>query len=145
MTAATPTGVTAAMAVNLPHVHAELKAVFDLYEDALVNNRVQLLDELFWGSALTVRYGVGENLVGIEAIRAFRLARPAAGLARTLSNTVITTYGHDFGTAMTEFRREGGQRVGRQSQTWVRIGSALHGGWRVVAAHVSLMEPPRPG
>jgi hypothetical protein len=82
-----------------------------------------------------VRYGVGENLHGIEAIRAFRNARPAVGLARTLMNTVITTYGHDCATAMTEFQREGSTKTGRQSQTWVRFPD----GWRVVAAHVSLL------
>jgi len=124
-----------AMDVNLPEVHAELCAVFDRYEDALVNNRIDVLDELFWPSEFTVRYGVGENLRGIEAIRAFRLARPAAGLVRTLSHTVITTYGRDFGTAMTEFQREGSSRSGRQSQTWVRFAE----GWRVVGAHVSLL------
>ncbi len=122
--------------INRPDVLAELQAVFARYEDALVNNRIDVLDELFWPSALTVRYGVAENLIGIEAIRAFRLARPATGLARTLSNTVLTTYGSDFGTAMTEFRREGSPRVGRQSQTWVR----LDAGWRVVAAHVSFID-----
>lgn len=121
--------------VNLPDVLAEMQAAFARYEDALVHNKVEVLDELFWASGLTVRYGVGENLYGIEAIRAFRNARPATGLARTLQNTVITTYGRDFATAMTEFRREGGTKVGRQSQTWVRFAD----GWRVVAAHVSLM------
>ena len=84
-----------------------------------------------------MRYGVGENLRGIAAIRAFRAARPAVGLARTLQHTVITTYGRDFGTAMTEFQREGATKTGRQSQTWVRFDY----GWRVVAAHVSLLAP----
>lgn len=123
------------MDINLPDIHAELSAVFARYENALVHNKVEVLDELFWSSECTVRYGVAENLRGIEAIRAFRSARPAVGLARTLSNTVITTYGTDFGTAMTEFHREGGNKTGRQSQTWVRLPE----GWRVVAAHVSLM------
>jgi hypothetical protein len=123
------------MDINLPEVHAELSAVFARYEDALVNNRVDVLDELFWPSPHTVRYGVGENLVGIEAIRAFRLARPSTGLARTLAHTVITTYGTDVGTAMTEFHRAGNPAIGRQSQTWVRLPE----GWRVVAAHVSLL------
>lgn len=124
------------MEINRPEVHAELRAAFARYEDALVNNRIEVLDELFWASPHTVRYGVGENLHGIEAIRAFRLARPAAGLARTLMNTVITTYGADCGTAMTEFHREGSARPGRQSQTWCR----LDGRWVVVAAHVSLLN-----
>jgi hypothetical protein len=123
------------MDINLPDVHAEVSAVFARYEEALVHNQVEVLDELFWSSAHTVRYGVGENLQGIEAIRAFRQARPSAGLARTLSNTVITTYGRDCATAMTEFQREGSARSGRQSQTWVRMPQ----GWRVVAAHVSLL------
>ncbi len=123
------------MDINLPDVHAEVSAVFARYEDALVNNKTDVLDELFWPSEHTVRYGVGENLHGIEAIRAFRAARPAVGLARMLKNTVITTYGRDFATAMTEFQREGSSKSGRQSQTWVR----LPAGWRVVAAHVSLL------
>lgn len=121
--------------INLPQVHAEVSAAFARYEDALVNNRVEVLDELFWASPHTVRYGVGENLVGIAAIRAFRAARPAQGLARELMNTVITTYGEDFATAMTEFQRPGAPRSGRQSQTWCRI----DGRWVVVAAHVSLL------
>jgi Protein of unknown function (DUF3225) len=122
--------------INLPAVLAEVTQVFMRYEDALVNNRLDVLDELFWPSPQTVRYGVAENLVGIDAIRAFRSARLAAGLERTLAQTVITTYGRDFATAMTEFRRAGQPRSGRQSQTWVRFDE----GWRVVAAHVSLLD-----
>ncbi|MEW5881346.1 MAG: oxalurate catabolism protein HpxZ [Pseudomonadota bacterium] len=124
--------------VNLPDVLTEVRAAFARYEDALVNNRLDVLDELFWSSAHTVRYGVAENLVGIDAIRAFRAARPAHGLARTLQRTVITTFGRELATAMTEFRREGSPKLGRQSQTWVRFLE----GWRVVAAHVSLIDPP---
>ena len=122
-------------AVNLPHVIAEVEAVFARYEHALVHNEVEVLDELFWHADAVVRYGVGENLVGIEAIRAFRRARPSAGLMRTLDRTVITTFGEDFATAMTEFRRAGAASVGRQSQTWVRFAE----GWKVVAAHVSVI------
>ena len=125
------------MDINLPDVLAEMTAVFARYEDALVHNKVEVLDALFWHSPLTVRYGAAENLMGIEAIRAFRAGRPATGLARRLSNTVITTYGRDFATAMTEFHRDGSSRHGRQSQTWVRMGEA---GWRVVAAHVSVID-----
>ena len=127
------------MKINQPAILEEVRAVFARYEDALVNNRVDVLDELFWDSPLTVRYGIAENLVGIEAIRAFRAARSPAGLARTLANTVITTYGNDVATAMTEFRREGNPRVGRQSQTWARFPQ----GWRVVAAHVSVIDEVR--
>jgi hypothetical protein len=124
------------MDVNLPDVLAEMKALFARYEDALVNNRVDELDALFWSSELTVRYGSAENLRGIEAIRAFRQARSPLNLARRLEHTVVTTYGRDFATTMTEFSREGSLKRGRQSQTWVRFPS----GWRVVAAHVSLLD-----
>lgn len=121
--------------INDPDVLAEVTAVFARYEDALVNNQVDVLDELFWDSPHTLRYGAGENLYGMEAIRAFRNARPAVGLARTIVRTAITTYGRDFATTNIEFVREGSTRVGRQSQTWLRLPE----GWRVVAAHVSLM------
>jgi hypothetical protein len=126
------------MQINLPEVLAEVTAAFERYEDALVNNDIEVLDELFWPSPHTVRYGAAENLVGIDAIRAFRIARPSVGLARSLAHTVITTYGRDCATAMTEFQRSGSARSGRQSQTWVRFAE----GWRVVAAHVSLIDPP---
>jgi hypothetical protein len=123
--------------INRPDVLREVREVFARYEQALVGNDTGALDALFWHADAVVRYGATENLVGIEAIRAFRAARSSAGLARTLDKTVITTYGSDFATAMTEFRREGNDRIGRQSQTWVRFAE----GWRVVAAHVSLIAP----
>ena len=123
------------MDINLPDVLAEVSAVFQRYEQALVHNDVAVLDELFWNSPHTVRFGVGENLYGYGAIRAFRAARSAQGLARELSATVITTYGRDFATANTEFRRASSDKTGRQSQTWVRTPQ----GWRVDAAHVSLL------
>ena len=127
------------MDINQPAVLAEVQAVFARYEDALVHNKLEVLDELFWAAPQTVRFGIAENLYGIEAIRSFRNARSPAGLARRLLNTVITTYGTDHATAMTEFRREGGTKLGRQSQTWVRFAE----GWRVVAAHVSLIDLPK--
>lgn len=119
--------------INLPAVVAEVKSAFERYETALVSNDVAVLDELFWSSPHTVRYGVTENLYGYEAIAAFRSARSPAGLARTLSHTIITTYGTDFATVNTEFQRSG--QSGRQSQTWLRTDQ----GWRVVSAHVSLL------
>ena len=125
------------MQINLPHVLAEMEVAFARYEDALVNNKVDVLDELFWNSPHTLRYGIGENLYGFEAIQAFRASRPSQGLQRTCMNTVITTYGEDFATANTEFQRDGVARSGRQSQTWMRTPE----GWRVVAAHVSLISP----
>lgn len=123
------------MDIDLSDVHAEVCAAFARYEDALVNNRLDVLDELFWDDARTIRYGIAESLYGIEAIRAFRQARPSAGLARTLRRTVVTTYGRDHATAMTEFVRGDGSLLGRQSQSWVR----MPGGWRIVAAHVSMV------
>jgi Protein of unknown function (DUF3225) len=126
------------MTIDDADVLAEVQAVFARYEDALVNNRVEVLDELFWHSTRTVRYGSGENLYGHDAIAAFRTARSPAGLARRLQRTVITTYGRDCATAMTEFVRDGSAAIGRQSQTWVRMPE----GWRVVAAHVSLIAAP---
>lgn len=121
--------------VNLPDVVAEVAAAFARYEQALVTNDVTVLDELFWRSPHTLRYGVGENLYGWDQIASFRAGRSPAGLTRTLQNTVITTYGHDCATANTEFRRATTEKIGRQSQTWVRMPE----GWRIVAAHVSLL------
>lgn len=123
-------------AINLPGPLAEVRAAFARYEAALTGNDLDALDALFWHSPHTVRYGVAENLHGHEAIRAYRLARPSAGLERTLRHTVITSYGRDFATASTEFTRDGSDIVGRQSHAWLR----LPGGWRIVAAHVSLMS-----
>ncbi|WP_275556509.1 oxalurate catabolism protein HpxZ [Mixta sp. Marseille-Q2659] len=122
--------------VNIPAVLAEVTAAFQRYEQALVSNDIVVLDTLFWHDARTVRLGAGENLYGIEAIRAFRAARPAAGLQRQLRNTVITTFGSDFAVCSTEFTREGSERIGRQQQSWVRLPE----GWRIVAAQVSLMS-----
>ncbi len=121
--------------INLPEIVAEVTGAFGRYEQALVTNDVEALDELFWRSPHTLRYGVGENLYGWEQIASFRAGRSPAGLARTLQNTVITTYGRDYATANTEFRRPTTPKLGRQSQTWVRLPE----GWRIVAAHVSLM------
>ncbi len=121
--------------IDCPAIVAEVTAAFSRYEQALIGNDVAVLDELFWHDARTVRLGAGENLYGIEAIRAFRAARPSQGLERDLRNTVITTFGADYAVCSTEFTRNGVERVGRQQQTWVR----LPDGWRIVAAQVSLM------
>ncbi len=123
------------MDINLPDIVAEVTELFQRYETALVTNDIDTLNALFWKNKLTLRYGMNENLYGHDAIAGFRAARPAAGLARTTSNTVITTYGRDFATCNTEFRRESVARGGRQSQSWVRMPE----GWRIVAAHVSLI------
>lgn len=103
--------------VDRPAILAEVTAAFYQYEEALVSNNIEALDALFWHDPRTVRLGAGENLYGIEAIRAFRAARPAAGLARDLRHTTITTFGADMAVCSTEFTREGSARLGRQQQT----------------------------
>jgi hypothetical protein len=125
----------APMEINNPLIVAQVTAEFARYETALVGNDVATLDALFWASPHTLRYGVGENLYGFDAIKAFRAARPASGLAREILRTQITTYGDDFATTHIEFQRLGASRPGRQSQTWLRTPD----GWRVVCAHVSLL------
>ncbi len=127
------------MEINLPAVKAEVEEAFASYEKALVTNDVDALQGLFWDSPRTIRYGIGENLYGYDEIGAFRAARSPVGLMRTTSRTVITTFGQDFATASTLFHRETTPgKVGRQMQTWARTPS----GWRVVAAHVSVIDAP---
>ena len=125
------------MEINLPEVVAEVTAAFDRYEAALIANDQATLNELFWDSPLTVRYGIAENLYGHAEIAAFRAQPRATSIDRRLPRVLITTYGRDFGTAWIEFERKAGGRRGRQSQTWMRTAD----GWRVVAAHVSWFDP----
>ena len=127
------------MDIDLPAVMAEVKEAFARYEKALVGNDVGALNALFRDDPRTIRYGMGENLYGFDAIKAFRAARSPVGLHRALANTVITTYGRDFAVASTLFTRETAPgKIGRQTQTWVRFAE----GWRVVAGHVSLIAAP---
>ncbi len=127
--------------VNIPEVVAEVSAEFDRYEAALVANEVETLNSQFWASPTTLRYGMGEILLSYDEISNFRAARSPVGLMRTRRNTRITTFGRDFAVANTEFLRESAPgKVGRQSQTWVRMPE----GWRIVSAHVSLIDEPAP-
>jgi hypothetical protein len=127
------------MKINDPKTVAAVEAAFARYEEALVTNDVATLGALFWRTPLTIRYGIAEILYGSDEIAAFRAARPAVGLARSLSRTVITTYGDDFATASTLFHRETTPgKVGRQMQSWARMPE----GWRIVAAHVSVIDIP---
>ena len=128
--------------IDLPDVVAEVTAAFQRYEAALVGNDVEALDAMFRDDPRTIRYGASENLYGYAEIKTFRAARTPVALGRTLSKTLITTYGRDVAVASTLYERPSAPgRVGRQMQTWVRFAD----GWRVVAAHVSLMEPPKTG
>ena len=121
--------------INIPSVVQEVSEIFEQYEDALVGNDVTVLDALFWNSPQTIRYGATENLYGFEQIQSFRSGRSPIGLERQILRTVITTYGEDFATTNIEFQRAGSNRMGRQSQTWVKFPQ----GWKVVSAHVSLI------
>ena len=124
------------MEIDIPEVRAEVEAAFARYERALITNDVPVLEELFRDAPQTIRYGAAENLYGMDEIRAFRRSRPSVGLMRTIFRTEITTYGRDFATANTMFRRDTAPgKVGRQSQAWVRFPE----GWRVVSAHVSVV------
>ena len=125
------------MEINIPEVVAEVRAAFDRYEAALMGNDPDVLIESFWAHPLTLRYGIAENLYGIDEIAGYRKRRAAGGgwHGRKLTRTVITSYGRDFATANTEYVRDATGRTGRQSQTWMRTPD----GWRVVSAHVSLL------
>src|SRR5689334_4501904 len=127
------------MQIDLPDVIAEVRAAFERYETALVSNDVPTLDALFRDDARTIRSGANEMLYGYGEIRSFRGARSPVALGRTLSRTVITSYGRDFAVASTLYERPSAPgKLGRQMQTWVKFRE----GWRVVAAHVSLMDKP---
>src|SRR5688572_5153000 len=115
------------MKINEPEVLAEVSAAFQRYQDAIIDNDVAVLNELFWEHDLTLRYGATENLYGHAAIAGYRTARNPAGLAREETKRVVTTYGRDFATTNIEFARRG--RLGRQSQAWVRMPE----GWRIVS------------
>ena len=125
------------MQINIPNVHAEVKAIFDQYEDALIHNKIDILDNTFWNNPLVIRYGMNENLYGFNEIAEFRASRPSKGLLRNISRTVITTFGNDLATTNTLFERDTVPgKLGRQSQTLVRLSE----GWRIVSAHVSLID-----
>lgn len=123
------------MEVNLPEAVSELTAAFEAYERALIGNDIEGLNSLFRESPLTLRYGVRELLYSHAEIAKFRRDRGPVDQRRTLRNTRITTFGRDFGTANTEYVPFGTERVGRQSQTWMRTPQ----GWKIVSAHVSFI------
>lgn len=121
------------MTIDDPAALAEVTAAFHAYERALMADDIPAMDALFHDAPTTNRYGVGEVLYGIEAIRAFRKGRGGSP-QRRLGRVAITVYDDRFATADAEFVREGSDRRGRQTQAWVRFAD----GWKVVSAHVSL-------
>jgi hypothetical protein len=128
------------MDIDLPDVLSEVSAAFARYEAALVSNDTAVLGELFRNDPRTLRYGMGENLYGYDAIQAFRGARSPVGLMRRTARTVISSYGRDTAVASTLFYRDSAPgKVGRQMQTWVRFAE----GWRIVAASVSMIDEPK--
>ena len=132
--------LTTGIQTNLPQAQIDLNRAFDLYEDALIHNKVDVLDELFWDSPHTLRYGAKENLNSYDDIKAFRAARPSAGLSRDILDRHVVTFGSYMGVTNITFKRAGEARVGRQSQTWVKFDLDFAEGWRVVSAHVSWMD-----
>lgn len=125
----------ASSALNLPAVVAELDAAFDVYEAALVRNDVATLDHFFWDDARTVRYGIAEIQYGNDAIRNWRSQCVPVHPQRRIVRRVTTTFGDSFGTVSVEFRAPDSEGTGRQMQTWARFPA----GWRIVAAHVSIL------
>lgn len=125
------------MQINDPETLAELQSLYPQYETALLTNDVDTLTRMFWASPHAMRFGVTENLYGIDEIEAFRKGRSPANLARTVRRLDIVTFGKDFGSVTLEFERtaNGKTTVGRQSQVWVRLPE----GWRIVSAHVSVL------
>jgi hypothetical protein len=121
------------MEINIPEIVAEVTQAFRRYELALVTNDISVLEASFWDDPRVVRFALHDNGYGPAAIARARRARSNVDLKRTLTHTVITTFGRDFATASTEFQREESGREGRQSQAWVRTDR----GWKVVSAHVS--------
>jgi hypothetical protein len=125
------------MRINDPKTIAELQALYPRYETALVTNDAETLTRMFWPSPHVTRFGITENLHGIDEIAAFRRGRPPANLARTVRRVDIVTFGRDYGSITLEFERKVKEKTvrGRQSQVWVRLPE----GWRIVAAHVSIL------
>ncbi|EKE75350.1 MULTISPECIES: oxalurate catabolism protein HpxZ [Oceanibaculum] len=126
------------MTPNIPEVLAEVTALFERYEKALAEKDVDVLDDTFWNSPLTIRYAMHENGYGFDEIHQHRVRRPKGpGIKEKRLRLEIMTLGRDFATTNLEFKIRDKDLIGRQSQTWVRFPDV---GWKVVAAHVSTMD-----
>ena len=117
--------------VNRPEIIAEVRAAFDRYNAAIDKKDVAVLNELFWKSETTVRFGYSEHLFGHGAIVEFRGTKWLGGPKRHMTSVIITTVGQDCAATSALFVR--GDVISRQTQTWARFPE----GWRIVAAHVS--------
>ena len=124
--------------VNRPEIVAEIAALFEHYEQALVEKDVAVLDATFWDSPHTIRYALAENCYGFAEIHATRIAAdpPPGGTKETRIRLEILTIGTDLATVNLEFKPRGKAGIGRQSQTWMRLPNL---GWKVVSAHVSIL------
>ena len=124
---------------NIPGVVAEVRVLFERYEQALVDKNVEVLDATFWNSPHTIRYAFAEHGYGFAEIHAHRVARPPGpGIKEKRIRLEILTLGRDLATVNLEFKVRGQDAIGRQSQTWVRFPDV---GWKVVSAHVSTKGP----
>ncbi|CAB3742722.1 oxalurate catabolism protein HpxZ [Paraburkholderia rhynchosiae] len=130
--------------INDPTIVAEVTAAFEAYERALVDNDIDTMNVLFWDAPETVRYGIAEIQYGGEEIRAWRESCVPVPASRRRHRTVVTSFGRDYATVSTTFTSDATPLVGRQMQSWARLGThgAPFGGWIVVAAHVSLIDAP---
>jgi hypothetical protein len=137
---AQPASPSKGLEIDLPEVVAEVQIAYDRYNNAVNSGTISILNNTFWNDTRTIRYGQAENLYGYKAIEGFRAAARPLDPPRTLSKTVITTYGRDFAVASTlTYRSNQPGKVGRQMQTWARFPD----GWHVVAAHVSTIDEPK--
>ncbi len=124
--------------LNRPEVVAEVAKAFEAYERALVEDDAEAIIGAFWNADFVVRYGIADSQYGWQQIAEWRRSAPPVPPNRKLGPTVIVAFGDDTACVSTEFRGGAGMMIGRQSQTWRRMES----GWRIVAAHVSLIKPP---
>ncbi len=123
---------------NISEVVTEVRDLFERYEQALIDKNIDVLDATFWNSPHTIRYAATEHGYGFDEIHAHRVARPPGpGTKEKRIRLEILTLGRDLATVNLEYKVRGRDRIGRQSQTWVRFPDL---GWKVVAAHVSMLE-----
>ena len=126
------------MEANKPEVVAEVRELFERYEQALIDKDVDAIDATFWNSPYTIRLSFDEHGYGFDEIHAHRVRRPPGpGTKEKRRRLEILTLGNDMATVNLEFKMRGQDKIGRQSQTWARFPDV---GWKVVSAHISTMD-----